>query len=147
MDSDVLAIQQLYPRIYHACHRGHGRARSTTHRLSERDSAILAHLGADGAATARELGAHLGIGAPTMSAAITHLERSGYVARAPRRGRSPARTLALTERGLQALQATSVLDAEAVAALLQQLSPRQRTAAVAGLRHLARAALAITRKP
>lgn len=147
MDSDVLAIQQLYPRIYHACHRGHARARSTVHRLSDRDSAILAHLGADGAATARELGAHLGIGAPTMSAAIGHLERTGYVARAPRRGRSPSRPLALTERGLAALQATSVLDADAVAALLQQLSPRHRKAAVTGLRHLARAALNLTRKP
>lgn len=145
MDSDVLAIQQLYPRIYHACHRGHGRARTGTHRLSERDSAILAHLGQDGATTARELGRHLGIGAPTLSQALTHLERNGYVARAPRRGRSPARALSLTELGVQALAATSVLDAEALAAVLEELTPAQRRAAVRGLRLLADAALTVTR--
>ena len=145
MDSDVLAIQQLYPRLYHACHRGHGRARSTAHRLSERDSAILAHVGADGATTARDLGGQLGIGAPTLSAALTHLERQGYLARAPRIGRSPARALSLTERGVQALQATSVLDADSLAAVLAVLRPAQRRAAVRGLRLLADAAVSLTR--
>ncbi|MGB3966253.1 MAG: helix-turn-helix domain-containing protein, partial [Planctomycetota bacterium] len=106
MDATVVAIQQLFPQVFHACHVRHQRRRSNAFRLSERDSAILAHLGAEWTVTARDLGRHLGIGAPTLSAALQRLERLGYVARAPRAGRSPARPLRLTGTGQEALQVT-----------------------------------------
>ena len=140
MEAIVLAIQQLYPRIYHACHARHVRARSTPFRLSARDGAILAHVDAAGGTTARELAAHLGIGAPAMSAALAHLERLGYVQRAARSGRSPRRPLALTAAGTRALQATSVLDTMRLTRLVARLTARERQRAVDGLRLLADAA-------
>lgn len=144
MDELVFAVQQFYPRVYHACHAEHVRKRSTPFRLSARDSAILAHLGQGGFSNARDLAHHLGIGAPTMSSALQHLERQGYLARGARTGRSPERRLALTEAGRAALQATSVLATDRVAALLQQLPARDRARAVAGLGLLAKAAHRLT---
>jgi DNA-binding MarR family transcriptional regulator len=140
MDDEVVAIQQLYPQVFHACHVAHTRARTNAFRVSERDSAILAHLGPFAPLTAKELGRHLGIGAPTLSAALQRLERLGYLAREPRAGRSAARPLRITELGARALQASSVLDTARVEALLQQLTPRERRQAVRGLGLLARGA-------
>jgi hypothetical protein len=45
MQDHVLAIQQCYPQVFHACHVQHVRARTTHHRLSDRDSSVLAHIG------------------------------------------------------------------------------------------------------
>ena len=140
MDATVARIQQLYPQVFHACHVRHQRRRSNAFRLSERDSAILAHLGAEWTVTARDLGRHLGLGAPTLSDALRRLERLGHVAREPRNGRSPARPLRLTPLGQQALGAVSVLDAGRLTALLEHLTARERETAVAGLRLLARGA-------
>lgn len=146
MDELVFAVQRCYPQVYHACHRDHGRKTSTPFRLSERDAGILAHVGDGGLPNARDLARHLGIGAPTMSAALQRLERLGYIARTARSGRSPERRLALTDPGRAALQATSVLASERVAALLQLLPARDRRRAVTGLALLARAARQLTSK-
>jgi DNA-binding MarR family transcriptional regulator len=140
MDATVLAIQQFYPQVFHACHVRHERRRSNAFRLSERDSSILAHVSSDWTVTARDLGRHFGLGAPTLSDALRRLERLGYVAREPRNGRSPARPLRLTTLGREALQATSVLDAGRLTTLLEHLTTRERATAVAGLRLLARGA-------
>ncbi|MGE3175197.1 MAG: MarR family winged helix-turn-helix transcriptional regulator [Planctomycetota bacterium] len=142
----VTAIQQLYPQIYHACHRAHTRRRSNAFAVSETDSAILAHIGPGYATTARDLARHLGVGAPTMSAALQRLERLGYVARAAASARQRTRPLSLTERGRLALQAGSVLDADRLRALLGALSPRERTRAVQGLALLARGARSMPQK-
>ena len=91
MDAIVLAIQQLYPRIYHACHVGHRPGKRSPWRLAEHEAALLAHLDPVHGVTARELGAHLHKGAPALSATIARLEGLGLVQRALRRGRSPAR--------------------------------------------------------
>jgi DNA-binding MarR family transcriptional regulator len=145
MEATVLAIQQLYPQVFHACHAQHLRRRGTPFRLSERDSSILAHIGPGWATTALELGRHLGLGKPTMSAALQRLERLGYIARRPRTRTSPARHLELTALGQQALQATSVLDTARLTGLLQQLTPRQRAQAVLGLELLVRGARSLTK--
>ncbi len=141
MDAIVLAIQQLFPRIYHACHVEHRRGRSTPWRLSDHHAAILAHLDAAHGTTARELCRHLRTGAPAMSASIAQLEEKGLVHRAPRRGRSPARGITLTDAGRAAVDGSSVLDSARLRTLLGRLSPRQRTVVVAGMRLLAEAAL------
>lgn len=55
MQTAVLSIQQLYPQVFHACHVQHTRRRSNALELSERDSAILSHIGPGWATTARPL--------------------------------------------------------------------------------------------
>lgn len=146
MEATVLAIQQLYPQVFHACHVAHTRARSNTFRISERDSAILAHVDPRWPVTASDLSRHLGVGAPTLSAAIQRLERLGYLARTPRSKRSPARPLRLTELGQRALQASSVLDTVRLTTLLTHLTAAEREQAVAGLQALARGARSLARK-
>jgi hypothetical protein len=42
MEATVLAIQQFYPQVFHACHVAHTRARSNEFRLSERGLQLLA---------------------------------------------------------------------------------------------------------
>jgi len=140
MEAFVLAIQQLYPRIYHACHVGHRPGKCSPWRLAEHEAALLAHLDPVHGVTARELGAHLHKGAPALSATIARLEGLGLVQRAVRRGRSPARGITLTADGVAAVQSASVLDADRLRELVARLSPRQQHDAVRGLRLLADAA-------
>lgn len=140
MDAIVLAIQQLYPRIYHACHVGHRPGKRSPWRLAEHEAALLAHLDPVHGVTARELGAHLHKGAPALSATIARLEGLGLVQRALRRGRSPARGITLTSHGVSAVQSASVLDADRLRALVARLSPRQQRDAARGLQLLADAA-------
>ena len=138
MEDDVLAIQQLYPQVYHACHARHARSRATNRfRVSERDQALLAHLSLREGRRATELARHLGVGLPTLSEALKRLERAGYVARRSGTDRR-AREIELTPLGAEALRGTSVLDDERVALALEQLTPKERRAAVEGLALLAR---------
>lgn len=146
MEADVLAVQQLYPVVFHACHVHHPRARSNTQRLSDRDSSVLAHIGSGFARAARDLARHLGIGAPAMSAALQRLERLGYLERRARSRSQPTRVLTLTEAGRAAMQATSVLDTDRLTSLLAGMSARDRRRAVAGLQLLADAATHLPRK-
>src|SRR5688572_12625999 len=81
IDEDLLAIQRLYPQIFHACHVRHTRSRSNPWRLSERDQALLAHLAPDEGRRSVDLARHFGIGLPTLSEALKRLERLGYVTR------------------------------------------------------------------
>lgn len=146
MEAEILAIQQYYPQLFHACHVQHPRARTNAHRLSDRDSSVLAHIGSGYARAARDLARHLGIGAPAMSATLQRLEQLGYIDRQPRSRRQPTRTLSLSDKGKAAMQATSVLDTGRLEQLLRELSPRERTRAVEGLALLARAACSMPRK-
>ncbi len=132
--------------VFHACHIGHPRARTNEHRLSDRDSSVLAHIGSGHSITARDLARHLGIGAPAMSATLDRLERLGYLERLPRTRTRPTRPLSLTPKGVVAMQATSVLDSERLQLLLSQLSPNERRKAVQGISLLARAAADMPRK-
>lgn len=146
MQDDVLSIQQAYPMVFHACHTRHPRSRTNEHRISDRDSSVLAHIGSGHSLTARDLARHLGIGAPAMSATLDRLERLGYLARLPRTKVRPTRPLSLTLEGRVAMQATSVLDSDRLHLLLGQLSPDERKKAVQGVSLLARAAAHMPRK-
>ena len=86
------------------------------------------------------------MGAPAMSATLQRLERLGYVVRQARTKQQPTRSLALTEAGREAMQATSVLDRERLTLLLAELTPRERSRAVAGMQLLARAAATMPRQ-
>jgi MarR family transcriptional regulator, organic hydroperoxide resistance regulator len=145
-EAAVRAIQVCYPQVYLACHTRHTRARSTNWRLSSSDSSVLAHLDERAPTRPATLARHLGVGAPTLSAALRRLESLGYVARQRSAGDGRAIELRLTVNGARAMRATSVLDASRVRAVLATLSDAERALAVRGLELLARAARTVGAK-
>ncbi len=136
-DREVEVIQRCYPQIYLACHVDHVRARSTQFRLSARDSSILSHLSPDNPLTPTDLAVHLGVNGSTLSAAVSKMEKLGYIKRSaiPEDRRSFA--LTLTRQGAKAMAATSVLDHRRVAEVLGKLPARKRQQALEGLKLLA----------
>src|SRR3954464_14678863 len=139
-DKIVREIQRLYPQIYLACHVDHVRASSTKWRLSSRDSSILAHVDETRGISPRTLASHLNVASSTLSAAIRRLTELGYISSDPSQSDLRQRELRLTARGAEAMEGTSVLDGDRVAAVLKLLDARSREAAVNGLRLLASAA-------
>jgi DNA-binding MarR family transcriptional regulator len=137
---DVRLVQTCYPQIYLACHTRHTRAASSPQRLSPRDSTLLAHLDEKRATTPSVLARHLGVGGPTISAAVKRLVRLGYVEqdRDPEDARSVR--LRLAHRGAAAMRDSSVLEPARVRRMLAQLAPGDRRAALSGLAVLAAAA-------
>ena len=143
---DVRLVQTFYPQIYLACHTRHTRAASTPHRLSARDSTLLAHLDEKKPVTPSALARHMGVGAPTMSAAVKRLVRLGYVVqeRDPDDARSVR--LRLAPKGAAAMRDTSVLEPARVRRMLAQLTAADRRLALRGLEMLARAAQTLMRE-
>jgi MarR family transcriptional regulator, organic hydroperoxide resistance regulator len=137
MDVDDAAriVQLTYPQVYFACHTRHQRKRSTEHRLSQRDSAILAHLDASRVTTPSELARHLTIARSTMSEALKRLVALGFV----RRARAGSATVVLTEKGMQAISDTSVLETARLLKVLARLSASDLSAVCRGLQRFARA--------
>ena len=146
LDAAVRAVQIAYPQIYLACHTAHTRARSTPYRLSSRDSSLLVHLDETHPARPADLARHLGIGAPTLSAALRRLETLGYVTRTKASANRRGIELRLTAAGAEALSGTSVLEPARVRALLRALPAAERARAVAGLSMLGRAAATLDRR-
>ena len=136
----VFEIQRLFPQIYLACHVDHVRAASTAWNLSSHDSSILVHRDRETPISPRALAKHLGVAASTLSAAITRLADLGYRTSKPAAADKRQRELRLTARGSEAIASTSVLDAERVEQLVNQIAPEKRIAAVRGLQLLAEAA-------
>jgi DNA-binding MarR family transcriptional regulator len=145
-DADVRALQVLYPQVYIACHTRHTRARSTAFRLSSHDSGVLVHLDEHHPTRPATLARHLGIGAPTLSAALRRLEALGYVVRSRSTADGRAIELRLSRKGAEAMRATSVLEDTRVRALLAALTAKERSTALAGLALLARAARTVGRR-
>jgi DNA-binding MarR family transcriptional regulator len=140
VDAVVVEVQRLYPRLFHACHERHVRRRSTVHRLSPSDSALLAHLDPRDGLRPKDLARHLGIGAPTLSAALARLETLGLLARVRDSRDQRALRVVLTERGSAAMSKTSVLDPLRLARLVARMTDAEQRLAVGGLSVLARAA-------
>jgi len=134
------AVMTLYPRIYFACHTRHVRDPQSQRLLSRHQASILDHLDEIEPTTVMDLAAHMGVTAATMSLAIDRLERKGCVVRlkdAKDRRRVHVR---LTSAGVRVREASSVLDATRVEALVARLSDDERSRAIEGLGLLARAA-------
>ena len=137
---DVRIVQTCYPQIYLACYTRHTRAASSPHRLSPRDSTLLAHLDEHRPVRPRELARHLGIGGPTLSAAVKRLVRLGFIdhSRDPEDARGVH--LRLAHKGAAAMRDSSVLDHLRVRRVLAALTPAERLRALEGLALLACAA-------
>lgn len=140
IDDDIYQLQRLYPKIYIACHTNHVRAASTKWRISSQDAAILVHLDREEGLSPKELASHLGISASTLSAYITRLSELGYLTSEPSQKDKRRREIRLTERGAEAMSATSVLDRNRVKQLLMKLKPNERKEALQGLELLSNAA-------
>lgn len=139
-DPLVRRVQRAYPQIFLACHVHHTTS-ARTHGLSQRDADVLAHLDQHSPVTAGDLARHLGVAASTLSEAIDGLEARGLAERRRAGGGDRRRVeLRITKSGVAAMQAGSVLDTARVAALLAEVSPRERDAAVRGLERIAAAA-------
>ena len=145
-DDDVNEVQRLYPQIYVACHRDHVRAVSTRWRISSQDASILVHLDREFGLSPRALAGHLGVAPSTLSSAISRLAKLGYLSSTPHEKDRRRRELRLTPSGAEAISSTSVLDADRVKVLLNQLKPGERKQALRGLALLAQAARQISDK-
>jgi len=138
--ADVRLVQTCYPKIYLACHTRHRAAASSDTHISARDSSMLAHLDEAHGTTPTQLARHLGIGRPTLSAAVKRLIRLGYVIAAADRQDGRRVLLRLTARGAAAMRSSSVLEPVRVERLLAAMTPRDKRAALTGLALLADAA-------
>jgi DNA-binding MarR family transcriptional regulator len=129
----IEAVKRLYPLLYFACHRHHGRR----DHLTERDLRILHHVGYGDPAFATGLARHLGVSRSTMSAALASLEAGGLVERTE----SPSRRKAirLTEAGSEAIRSDDGLDGDSIAAVLDELDEPSQRRVVEGLELIARA--------
>jgi DNA-binding MarR family transcriptional regulator len=132
LERAIRVVQVTYPQVYLACHTRHQRKRSTEHRLSARDSSILAHLDDVNPIAPAQLARHLGIARSTMSEALKRLVALGFVARA---GRSAA--VVLLENGRRAISDTSVLESARLHAVLASVPARDRALICRGMQLLA----------
>jgi DNA-binding MarR family transcriptional regulator len=145
-DDYIFEVQRLYPQIYLACHKNHVRAVSTKWRISSQDASILVHLDREMGLSPRALAAHLGVAGSTLSAALARLAKLGYLSNTTDEKDRRKRELRLTARGAQAISSTSVLDAERVRSMLNELEPEEKKAAVRGLALLAKGARSVSER-
>lgn len=137
-------IQVSYPQVYLACHTRHQRKRTTSHRLSARDSSILSHLDVHTPVAPAKLARHLGIARSTLSEAIKRLTSMGYTiqsSRSPVAGSRGGVGIALTDKGLEAIRETSVLEEPRLRAVLQHLTAAQLRDVARGMNALAAACI------
>jgi DNA-binding MarR family transcriptional regulator len=136
-EKQISTIQRAYPQVWFACHLEHRTRSSSDDGLTDREAGILAHIDASDGARASDVARHLGISKSTLSAQLKRLVGLGFVQ--VERGTSDQRErpVRLTVPGRKAVVARSPLDSERVSALLEKLSPQERTRAVSGLELLA----------
>jgi DNA-binding MarR family transcriptional regulator len=142
LEQTLQLIQVAYPQVYLACHTRHQRKRSTPHRLSARDAAILAHLSDTTMTTPSKLAGHLGIARSTLSEALKRLTVLGFTTQTLRPGSAGARGgvgVLLTPKGVQAITETSVLEEPRLRALLGAMSEAERKRVALGMGALAAA--------
>ena len=132
LERAIRVVQVTYPQVYLACHTRHQRKRSTEHRLSARDSSILAHLDDVTPTAPAQLAKHLGIARSTMSEALKRLVALGFVGRADR-----SAAVVLREKGQRAISDTSVLETARLHAVLAAVPARDRAVICRGMQLLA----------
>lgn len=140
--TDVARVFRDYPRIYFACHRRHVRDPATGVQVSAHQVSILDHLDADAPTMLSDLAGHLGVTPATMSIAVGRLVDQGYVTRVADPVDRRKVQLRLTDAGARICAASSVLEPQLVAEMLDHLPAADRRAALHGLELLARGAMA-----
>ena len=140
--SAATEVLSLYPRIYFACHTRHVRDPQTLRTLSRHQASVLDHLDETDPITLNSLASHMGVTAATMSLTMDRLEKKGYVIRLRDVADRRRVHLRLTSAGVRVREATSVLDASLVEAMVARLSEEDRESAIRGLSLLAQAAQA-----
>ena len=125
-------VQGAFPQIYLACHTRHQRKKSTPHRLSARDSSILAHLDSSVPVSPARLAKHLGVAASTLSEALKRLARLGFIV-SPEGSARRRRGVLLSDLGAQAMRDTSVLETERLEAILRGLTRHELDRVAQGL--------------
>jgi len=146
IDQVVQVVQVAYPQVYLACHTRHQRKRSTDHRLSARDAAILAHLDVERPMQPSRLAHHLNVTRSTLSEALKRLTALGFVARVSGSADRRSSGALLTPKGARAIHDTSVLETRQLRAAIE-LAPRDdRAAIVLGMNRLADACRRMTER-
>jgi DNA-binding MarR family transcriptional regulator len=140
MDKLIREIQTCYPQIYLACHTEHRTRHCSTDGLTDRDSAVLAHVRASDGQSAAALARHLGIGASTLSATLKRLTGFSLIKMPTSLTDARKRQIFLTPKGEELLNTRSVLDAVRLKTLLSTLTKDEQCRAVDGLALLARGA-------
>lgn len=134
----VKIVQTSFPQIYLACHTRHQRKKSTPHRLSARDSSILAHLDEREPVSPARLAKHLGVAASTLSEALKRLARLGFIV--GETGSTRRRTsVLLSGLGADAIRDTSVLETVRLEAILGGLTRIELTRVATGMATLGNA--------
>ena len=142
LDPDVAAVFRDYPRIYFACHRRHVRDPKSGAEISSHQVSILDHLDANQPTILGDLADHMGVTSATMSIAVGRLVQAGYITRLLDPVDRRKVQLRLTEAGVRVCAANSVLEPSLVESMLDQLSDKDRRAALRGLALLGKAAVA-----
>lgn len=133
-------IQFAYPQVYYACHTRHGRARSGSGNLSDRDAQVLVHLDRQRPMTLTVLARHMGLAASTLSEAIKQLAALGYLDKERRADGDRRRVgLLLTAKGVKAVRSASVLETARLESVLRRLSAANRASVADALATLAAA--------
>jgi DNA-binding MarR family transcriptional regulator len=136
----VRSVMENYPRIYFACHTRHVKDPKTRRQVSAHQASILDHLDETDPTALLELARHMGVTVSTMSLNVERLVRRGYVRRTRDAEDRRRLRLLLTASGLRLREASTVLEPERVAAMLQELDAEELARALKGLELLARAA-------
>jgi DNA-binding MarR family transcriptional regulator len=139
LDQVTQVVQVCFPQVYLACHTRHQRKRSTEHRVSARDAAILAHLDQERATLPSRLANHLSVSRSTVSEALKRLAELDYIARTATNGDRRMAGAVLTPKGARVIRDTSVLETERLRAALLRASRVERAAIVIGMTRLAEA--------
>ena len=143
MSDDLFSILRDYPQIYLACHSSHRARKGKTAAITARDATFLAHIADDGFTTPGALARHLSLSRSTVSEELKRLRALGLVAMVGAADDGRRVRIELSDAGREAIVGSSVLDADRVRAVLGQLRPAERKAAVKGLHLLAQAARAL----
>ncbi|HSE52362.1 MAG TPA: MarR family winged helix-turn-helix transcriptional regulator [Gemmatimonadales bacterium] len=147
LDDQVEAILAAYPTLHAAWRRRGVQDQATGRRVSNHQAGILEQLDPAAPITVGELAQRLGVTPATISIQLARLVRLRLVLREPDPGDGRRVRIRLSEAGTRMRNLRSLLDPERVRAALSRLEEKEREAAIAGLRALAAAAMALPENP
>ena len=146
LDSRIERLFDAYPAIFLACHRRHLREDESGEAITEHQASVLQHLHATRPTTLSRLAEHMGVTRSTMSITVARLTRAGYIASS--RDKRDARYVNLTLRpaGVKVKEENTVLDAELVKKMFQQMPATELEVALKGIEYMAKYARLLLRQ-